>query len=102
MEMALTSDPITAEEAYERGLVARLAEPGKATTVALALAARIAENAPLAVAASKQIMQQSRGLTEEESWLMQKRLMAKVFKSEDAKEGPRAFAEKRKPKWKGR
>jgi enoyl-CoA hydratase len=102
MEMALTSEPITAEEAYEHGLVARLAEPGKATTVALALAARIAENAPLAVAASKQIMQQSRGLTEEESWAAQAPFMATVFRSEDAKEGPRAFAEKRKPKWKGR
>jgi len=102
MEMALTSDPITAEVAYERGLVARLAEPGKAAEVALDLARRIAENAPLAVAASKQIMRQTRGLTEEESWAVQGPLMGKVFTSEDAKEGPRAFAEKRDPKWTGR
>jgi enoyl-CoA hydratase len=102
MEMALTSDPITAEQAHDLGLVARLAEPGKACAVALELAARIAKNAPLGVAASKQIMRQTRGLTEEDSWALQRPLMAKVFTSQDAKEGPRAFAEKREPKWTGR
>lgn len=102
MEMALTSDPILAEEAKELGLVARLAEPGKSTEVALALAERIAKNAPLAVAASKRIIRETRGLTEEDSWAMQGPLLAKVFTSEDAKEGPRAFAEKREPNWTGR
>jgi enoyl-CoA hydratase len=102
MEMALTSDPITAERAHDLGLVCRLAEPGKATDVALDLAGRIAQNAPLAVAASKQIMRQTRGLTEEESWAFQGPLSAKVFTSEDAREGPRAFAEKREPRWTGR
>jgi enoyl-CoA hydratase len=102
MEMALTSDPITAEQAHDLGLVARLAEPGKACEVALELAARIARNAPLAVAASKQIMRQTRGLTEEDSWAMQGPLAGKVFTSEDAKEGPRAFMEKREPNWTGR
>jgi enoyl-CoA hydratase len=102
MEMALTSDPILAEQALELGLVTRLAEPGKAAEVALELAARIARNAPLGVAASKQIVRQTRGLTEEESWALQGPLVAKVFRSEDAKEGPRAFAEKREPKWTGR
>ncbi len=102
MEMALTSDPILAEEAYELGLVARLTETGGAADEAMKLAERIAENAPLAVAASKQIIRQSRGLTEEESWAVQGPLLGKVFTSEDAKEGPRAFAEKRAPKWTGR
>jgi len=102
MEMALTSDPILAEEAKEWGLVARLAEPGQAAAVALELAERIARNAPLAVAASKQIIRQTRGLTEKDSWVMQAPQMARVFTSEDAKEGPRAFAEKRAPKWTGR
>ncbi len=101
MEMALTSDPITAEQAHEFGLVCRVAEPGKACEVALELAERIARNAPLGVAASKQIMRQTRGLTEEESWSFQGPLLGKVFTSEDAKEGPRAFAEKRAPKWTG-
>ncbi len=102
MELALTSDPITAEEAKDLGLVARLAEPGKAAEVALELAERIARNAPLAVAASKQIIRQTRGKSEEEAWALQTPLVGKVFKSEDAKEGPRAFAEKRDPKWSGR
>ena len=102
MEMALTSDPILAEQAQELGLVTRLAEPGEAAEVALELAGRIARNAPLGVAASKQIIRQTRGLTEEESWALQGPLVGKIFRSEDAKEGPRAFAEKREPKWTGR
>jgi enoyl-CoA hydratase len=102
MEMALTSDPILAEEAKEWGLVSRLSEPGKAAEVALALAERIAENAPLAVAASKQVIRETRGMSEEDAWAMQGPLLGKVFTSEDAKEGPRAFAEKRAPKWSGR
>ena len=102
MEMALTSDPITAAMAHELGLVTRLAEPGKSAEVALALAERIARNAPLAVAASKQVMQQTRGLTEDEAWALQTPLVGRVFGSEDAKEGPRAFAEKRPPRWSGR
>jgi len=102
MEMALTSDPISAEKAHELGLVARLAEPGQAAEVALELAERIAQNAPLAVAASKQIIRQTRGLSEDDSWSVQGPHFGKVFTSEDAKEGPRAFAEKRAPKWSGR
>jgi enoyl-CoA hydratase len=102
MEMALTSDPITSEQAHELGLVTRLADPGKAAEVALELAERIAKNAPLAVAASKQILRKTRGVTEEEAWKIQAPLMARVFTSEDAKEGPRAFAEKREPNWSGR
>jgi enoyl-CoA hydratase len=102
MEMALTSDPILAEQAHELGLVCRLAEPGKAAEVALELAERIAKNAPLAVAASKQIIRETRGMTEQEAWAMQGPHLGKVFTSADAKEGPRAFTEKREPKWSGR
>jgi len=102
MELALTGEPIPAEQAHALGLVARLAEPGKAVDVALELAEAIAKNAPLAVAASKQIIRGTRGLTEEESWQLQAPHSAKVFASEDAKEGPRAFAEKREPSWTGR
>ena len=57
MEMAITADPITAEEAFEYGMVARLVEKGEAVEVAMALAERVARNAPLAVAASKQLDQ---------------------------------------------
>ena len=102
MEMALTSDPITAEQAKDWGLVARLSEPGDAAQDALALAERIAQNAPLGVAASKQVIRATRGLSEEDSWALQGPLLAKVFSSEDAKKGTRAFAEKRVPVWTGR
>ena len=101
MEMAITGDPITAEQAADYGLVSRLTEPGGALGEALALAERIARNAPLAVAASKQIVRATQGATEEELWKIQRPHMATVWKSNDAKEGPRAFAEKRPPEWTG-
>ena len=101
MEMALTGDPITAEKALEYGLVARIADPGKTVDEAIDLATRIAKNAPLSVAASKQLIVDSFGRTEEEFWKHQLPQMRKVFASEDAKEGPRSFAEKRAPKWTG-
>lgn len=101
MEMALTGDPISAEKALEYGLVARVTEPGKAVDEAIALATRIARNAPLSVAASKQLIVDSFGRTEEEFWKHQTPLMKKVFASDDAREGPRSFTEKRAPKWTG-
>lgn len=102
MEMALTGDNITAEEAADLGMVTELTEPGSAVDAAIALAERIAQNAPLAVAASKQLVRAaSQGVAEAELWDMQNPLMAKVFASNDAKEGPKAFAEKRAPEWTG-
>ena len=101
MEMAITADPITAEEAYQYGLVARLVEPGSAVTTALELAERVARNAPLAVAASKQLVAKAPGATDEEFWELQKQYYTSVFGSNDAREGPRAFAEKRRPEWTG-
>ena len=102
MEMAITADPITAEEAYNYGLVARLTEKGGAVEGALALAERIAQNAPLAVTASKKIIEATtQGLTEEELWALNTELQIPVFTSNDAREGPVAFAEKRPPNWTG-
>ena len=72
MEMALTAEPITAEQAHEYGLVTRLAEPGQAVDVAMELAERIAKNAPLGVAASKQMLAATQGRTDEEFWEAQK------------------------------
>ena len=102
MEMALTGDSISADEAHELGMVSELTESGHAVEAAIALAERIAQNAPLAVAASKQLVRAaSQGYDEEQLWEMQNPLMGSVFSSNDAKEGPRAFAEKRPPEWTG-
>jgi enoyl-CoA hydratase len=101
MEMALTAEPITADQAHAYGLVSRVSDKGQALVVALELAERIARNAPLGVAASKQLVRASLDLTEAEFWAAQQPMMGKVFTSNDAKEGPRAFAEKRAPNWSG-
>ncbi|MFC6239278.1 crotonase/enoyl-CoA hydratase family protein [Longivirga aurantiaca] len=101
MEMALTGDPILAEEAYERGLVARVCEPGDAVAAALELAQRVARNAPLSVATSKQLIRATQGTTEAEFWQLQEPYEAAIVASADAQEGPRAFAEKRPPQWTG-
>jgi enoyl-CoA hydratase len=102
MEMALTGDPITAERAYELGLVNRLAEPGGALDTALELAEAVAVNGPLAVRASKQILTRSGDWNQEEMWERQGELAEPVLASEDAREGATAFAERRAAEWRGR
>lgn len=102
MEMALTGDNVGADEALAAGLISEVTEDGGALDAAIALAERIAKNAPLAVAASKQLVRAAgQGVEEEALWKLQEPLMASVFTSNDAKEGPRAFAEKREPDWTG-
>ncbi|MAI55589.1 MAG: enoyl-CoA hydratase [Gammaproteobacteria bacterium TMED95] len=102
MEMALTGEPITAEEAMQAGMLSGLTAPEDLLESAVALAERIAENAPLAVAASKQLVRAAAsGVEEDKLWEMQIPLQKSVFSSNDAKEGPAAFAEKRAPNWTG-
>jgi enoyl-CoA hydratase len=102
MELALTGDPIGAERAEAVGLVSRLTAPGEALPGALELAATIAANGPLAVAASKRILVEAPGWPQDELWERQDEIDAPVFGSEDAREGATAFAEKRPPVWRGR
>ncbi len=102
MEMAITGDNISAEEALEFGLISQLTEAGGALDAAIGLAERVAKNAPLAVAASKQLVKAAaQGYDEATLWEMQRPLQGSVFTSNDAKEGPVAFAEKREPNWSG-
>jgi enoyl-CoA hydratase len=103
MQLALTGDPITAERAFHLGFVNELCDPGAALDTALALAARICANAPLAVRVSRDGLR--RGLLisdDEEAWAMTDAAVLEVMQGEDFAEGPRAFIEKRAPVWTGR
>lgn len=102
LELALTGELITADRAYELGAINRLTEPGQAVAAARELAAAIAANGPLALIAAKQIVQQQWSWSDAEFWDRQAAIADPVMTSEDAREGARAFTEKREPRWQGR
>jgi len=91
-----------APEAKELGLIGHVVPDGEALAKAHELADMIAANGPLAVQAILRTMRDSEGKHEKECWAADAKVGAAVFSSEDAKEGPRAFLEKRKPEFKGR
>ncbi|TFV65520.1 UNVERIFIED_ORG: crotonase/enoyl-CoA hydratase family protein [Bacillus sp. AZ43] len=102
LELLLTGDPIDAERAAAVGLVNRVVDDGSAVEAGVELAERIAANGPLAVAATKRIVQSVPGWSPDEAWARQDEIVAPVFASEDAREGSTAFAERRAPVWRGR
>lgn len=102
MELVLTGRMWPAQEAADVHLVNRLAEPGTALESALALADEVAANAPLALAASKQVMVQSVDWPLGEKFDRQEEFVNPIRESADAKEGAAAFVEKREPQWTGR
>jgi len=102
MQMALTAEPIRAEEALALGMVAEVTPKGEALNRAVEIAERIAQNAPLAVAASKKLLNDGLTMTDGEFFAHQQATVDRVFGSEDAIEGATAFAEKRSPNWSGK
>lgn len=102
MEYALTGEPMTATEAQRWGLVNRLSEPGRALEEAVALAATVAANAPLAVRMTKRLLDEAPGWPREQRWTLQRAALEEILGSADATEGAAAFTERRPPRWQGR
>ena len=102
LEVALTGDPIDAARAHMHGLVNELVAPGEALEAALALAERICANAPVAVWQTRKVVLEAAAESDERAWEITRAALGDVARTEDFGEGPRAFVEKRPPRWKGR
>jgi enoyl-CoA hydratase len=98
-ELLLTGRHITADEALSIGLIGHVVPDGQALETALEIAAAIAANGPVAVRAILRVIRETEGMPENEAFALEAKVGMAVFASEDAKEGPRAFAEKRKPEF---
>lgn len=100
-DLLLTGKHITAAEALAVGLIGHVVEDGQALAKAVEIADTVAANGPLAVQAILRTIRESEGLAENDAFALEARLGMAVFASEDAREGPRAFSEKRKPNFSG-
>lgn len=102
MEIILTGKPITAQRAYEIGLVNRLAEPAALMATAIEFAREILDGAPLSVKAGRETVMLATEMGRSAALQAARAAHEFTYNSDDAQEGPRAFTEKRKPEWKGR
>jgi len=101
IELLCTAEPIGAQRAYELGLVNRIVPAAELKSAAAELARVIAANAPLTVRAGKAMIRATAGLSPTEAAALANEIYEPVYASDDAQEGPRAFAEKRPPRWQG-
>ena len=98
----MTGEPIDASRALAAGLVSRVCERGKALDEALSLAESICAGSPIAVRETRRAMLASLETTDDDAWPLARAAVKAALKSEDLKEGQRAFTEKRPPEWKNR
>ncbi|HMF82408.1 MAG TPA: enoyl-CoA hydratase-related protein [Acidimicrobiia bacterium] len=102
MEFLLCADLIPAQRAYEMGLLNAIVPRDQLLDKAYEFARRITANAPLAVQATKQSVWEGLGMSLRDAYKNESQLSSMIFQTEDAKEGPKAFKEKRKPDWQGK
>jgi enoyl-CoA hydratase len=102
MELLLCADLVPAERALEMGLINRIVPADDLVDAALDMARRITANAPLAIQATKESVLRGLSLGYDAALDLETDLAQRIFATEDAKEGPRAFAEKRPPNWQAR
>lgn len=101
MELTMTGEPLSAQRAYELGFVNRVVPKGQALQGAMELANKLKDNAPLTVRAAKEMVRLATEMGRTAALRAAFHAFDSVYLSDDAMEGPRAFREKRKPKWKG-
>ena len=102
LELVLTAQPVSAQRAYDMGFLNRVVPADQVMPEAMKLAEQIAENAPLAVQCIKELAYKGQNMSTEDICRMTYQAYERLLTTEDSKEGPRAFAEKRKPRWQGR
>jgi enoyl-CoA hydratase len=102
LELVMTAQPITAQRAYDIGFVNKVVPQGQLMKEAMTLAEQIAENAPLAVQYFKELAYRGLNMSTQDISSLTYHMYDQLLTTEDSKEGPRAFAEKRKPRWQGR
>ena len=102
LELILTGERFGAREAHQFGLVNHVVPASELMPTARRIATRICANAPIAVRESLAIARRAHELSEEQAWARSREARMRVMQTADAREGPRAFAEKREPKWIGR
>ena len=102
LELVLTAQPVTAQRAYDMGFLNKVVPPGDLMEEAMSMAQQIADNAPLAVQTFKELAYRGLNMSNQDISALTYQMYDALLLTEDSKEGPKAFAEKRKPQWKGR